>query len=151
MGKRRKARELVLQGLYALEVSDNPIKTVIEEIEEQDPDPTVQEFACDLLRKTVHNHTELDEVVSKSVKNWNFDRIAIIDRLILRQSLCELMHFEEIPPKVTINEAIDLAKKFSTAESGRFVNGILDAVLKQLKTEDKISKSGRGLMDGAVK
>lgn len=151
MGKRRRARELALQGLYALEVAGNPIHEVTEEIEQQDPDPTVQEFACDLLRKTVHHHKALDEVVSQAVKNWKFERIAVLDRLILRQALCELLHFEEIPPKVTINEAIDLAKKFSTAESGRFVNGILDALLKKLKAEGKISKTGRGLMDGAVK
>lgn len=151
MGKRRKARELVLQGLYALEIADNPVNTVIEEIEKQDPDLTVQEFACDLLRKTVRHYHELDDCISKAVKNWKFERIAILDRLILRQSLCELLYFEEIPPKVTINEAIDLAKQYSTAESGRFVNGILDALLKKLNTEGRISKSGRGLMDGAVK
>ena len=151
MGKRRRARELVLQGLYALEVAGNPIKTVVGEIEQQDPDETVKEFACDLLRKTAAHSQELDEFISKAVKNWKFDRIAVLDRLILRQSLCELLHFEEIPPKVTINEAIDLAKKFSTAESGRFVNGILDALLKKLKNEGKISKTGRGLVDGVVK
>jgi N utilization substance protein B len=151
MGKRRRARELVLQGLYALEVAENPIEKVIEEIEQEDADPTVQDFACALLRKTAHHHQELDEVISKAVQNWKFERIAVLDRLILRQSLCELMYFEEIPPKVTINEAIDLAKKFSTAESGRFVNGILDALLKKLKTEDRISKTGRGLVDSAVK
>ena len=151
MGKRRRARELVLQGLYALEVAGNPVKTVVDEIEQKNQDETVKEFACDLLRKTATNGQELDDFISKAVKNWKFERIAMLDRLILRQSLCELLHFEEIPPKVTINEAIDLAKKFSTAESGRFVNGILDALLKKLKTENKISKSGRGLMDGAVK
>lgn len=151
MGKRRRARELALQGLYALEVAGNPVADVTEAIGRQDPDDTVRDFACDLLRKTVRHHQALDEVVSQAVKNWKFERIAVLDRLILRQALCELLYFEEIPPKVTINEAIDLAKKFSTAESGRFVNGILDALLKKLKTEGKISKTGRGLMDGAVK
>ncbi|HET56271.1 MAG TPA: N utilization substance protein B, partial [Ignavibacteria bacterium] len=76
-----------------------------------------------------------------------FERIALLDRLILRLALCELLFFEEIPPKVTINEAIDLAKKFSTEDSGRFVNGILDAVLRKLKQENRLAKHGRGLLE----
>ena len=71
----------------------------------------------------------------------------MIDKLILRQALCELLYFKEIPPKVTINEAIDLAKKYSTTESGRFVNGILDAIYKTLKIHNQILKQGRGLIE----
>ena len=85
--------------------------------------------------------------MSQVVTNWQFDRIALMDRLILRMALCELINYEEIPPKVTINEAIDLAKKYSTYESGRFVNGVLDALYRKLKKDKKITKSGRGLID----
>lgn len=148
MGKRRKARELVLQSLYALEISGNRIETVIENISDfSKDDEDIFEFACDLLRKTVHNQKALDNCVVDTVKNWKYDRIALLDRLILRQAICEMLFFEEIPPKVTINEAIDLAKKFSTEESGRFVNGILDALLRQFKKDNRLDKHGRGLLE----
>jgi len=85
--------------------------------------------------------------VTSVVENWEFGRIALIDRLILRLALCELLHFDEIPPKVTINEAIDLAKKYSTSQSGRFVNGILDSLYQKYKSENRIKKRGRGLIE----
>lgn len=148
MGKRRKARELVLQNLYAYEISGNPIESVIENMTSFESDaPDIYEFACSLLRKTIHNQETLDNFVIETVKNWKFERIALLDRLILRQALCEMLYFDEIPPKVTINEAIDLAKKFSTDDSGRFVNGILDAVLRKLKQENRLDKHGRGLLE----
>jgi N utilization substance protein B len=85
--------------------------------------------------------------VAKAAENWKYERIALVDRLVLRIALCELLYFDDIPPKVTINEAIDLAKKFSTAESGRFVNGMLDALFKKYSDEKRIRKKGRGLLD----
>ncbi|HDQ43974.1 MAG TPA: transcription antitermination factor NusB, partial [bacterium] len=110
MGKRRKARELVLQNLYAFEISGNPIEAVIEALSPfACEDEELFDFAAALLRKTIHNSEILDRHVVETVKNWKFERIALLDRLILRLALCELLFFEEIPPKVTINEAIDLA------------------------------------------
>ena len=85
--------------------------------------------------------------VSKMVKNWDFKRVALVDRLVIRMAFCELLYFDEIPPKVTINEAIELAKTFSTEQSGRFVNGILDSLYKKFKTDKKIVKTGRGLIE----
>ena len=147
MRKRRKAREITLQNLFAIEISQNPIERVIENIQEMEGfNQEILDFACTLLRKVINHRESLDNDVSLMIQNWEYERVALIDRLILRQSLCEFLHFSEIPPKVTINEAIDLAKKFSTAESGRFVNGVLDGLFKKLVDEDRIEKKGRGLV-----
>ena len=89
-------------------------------------------FTQELSRKTFSNLREIDEIIRKITENWEFKRIAIIDRNILRFSICELLYFKEIPIKVTIDEAIEIAKKYSTEESGRFVNGILDQVAKDI-------------------
>lgn len=147
MKKRRRARELALQGLYALEVSGNVLATVLEEVADRGQnDPDLVVFAGDLIRQSFSHREMLDGSVASIVENWEFKRVALLDRLILRMALCELLYFDEIPPKVTINEAIELAKAFSTEQSGRFVNGILDALYHGLKHDDKIVKRGRGLI-----
>jgi N utilization substance protein B len=148
MRKRRKARELALQRLYAHEISGNSLGKILDELAEDfKGDPDIEAFASALLRRCIENKELLDKDVESLIKNWDFSRIALVDRLILRLANCELLYFDEIPPKVTINEAIELAKLFSTAKSGRFVNGILDSLLKKLKQENRLAKSGRGLMN----
>lgn len=144
MRKRRKSREIVLQGLYSKEISGNSYNEIIDSWQMDDDE--VLGFARNLLKMVLDHQEEIDEAVIASVKNWKFDRIALIDRLILRLAVCEFLWFEDIPPKVTINEAIDLAKKFSTEESGRFVNGILDSLYHKFQKESKILKQGRGLV-----
>jgi N utilization substance protein B len=148
MGKRRRARELALQALYAREVSGNQPDVVLADLtREETADEETMEFTNRLIRETAERSDVLDQEVIPLIKNWEFSRIALIDRLVLRLAVCEILHFQEIPPKVTINEAIDLAKKFSTEESGRFVNGILDALYKKLKLEGRVEKIGRGLVE----
>ena len=148
MGKRRRARELALQALYAREVSGNQPDVVLADLtREETADEETMEFTNRLIRETAERSDVLDQEVVPLIKNWEFSRIALIDRLVLRLAVCEILHFHEIPPKVTINEAIDLAKKFSTEESGRFVNGILDAFYKKLKSEGRVEKIGRGLVE----
>lgn len=148
MGKRRKARELTLQALYALEVSENPVDTILSDLAKNETlDDDTRSFAAQLIRETTQHAQALDRELIPVIQNWEFERIALIDKLVLRLALCEILHFTDIPPKVTINEAIDLAKKFSTEESGRFVNGILDALYKKLKTENRLAKQGRGLVE----
>ena len=110
-------------------------------------DTEIAAFAVMLLKRSVENMDEIDAEVSKMVKNWDFKRVALVDRLVIRMAFCELLYFDEIPPKVTINEAIELAKTFSTEQSGRFVNGILDSLYKKFKTDKKIVKTGRGLIE----
>jgi transcription antitermination factor NusB len=129
MGKRRKARELVLQALYALELSGEDIGTVLEQLPELDAvSADVRQFANALATKTVSHLDQIDEIISQNVQRWELSRIAVVDKNILRFAICELLYFPDIPQKVSINEAIELAKIFSTKESGRFVNGILDSV-----------------------
>ena len=147
MRKRRKARELALQGLYAWEVSGNPLETVLKDLSAKEENEEIVSFASTLLKKTTAHQKTLDRDVTRVVENWDFKRIALVDRLVLRLALCELLYFDEIPPKVTINEAIDLAKKYSTKDSGRFVNGILDSLYKKFKKENRIVKNERGLVE----
>ncbi len=148
MKKRRRARELVLQGLYSSEIAGNSCSEIEKEISERcQSDEEIMAFASDLLGKAIEHRESLDQEVASVVENWEFKRIALIDRLILRMALCELLYFDEIPPKVTINEAIDLAKAYSTSQSGRFVNGILDSLFQKCKGKNRIVKKGRGLID----
>jgi len=134
--------------LYAWEVSGNALELVLEELtKNQDEEKGIIIFSADLLKKTAEHKETLDRDVASVVENWEFARIALIDRLILRMALCELLYFDEIPPKVTINEAIELAKEYSTSQSGRFVNGILDSLYQKFKSERKIVKRGRGLVE----
>ncbi len=129
MKSRRKAREWVLKALYAYEMSSNPLEQVIQQMTPKNSHEYNLDFALELLRLTVEKAGWIDEIIKRHVKKWELARIAALDRIILRQSICEILHFPDIPPKVTINEAIEIARKYSTAKSDKFVNGVLDAVL----------------------
>ena len=106
-----------------------------------------QFFMEELFKKTIEQDQEFEQIIADPLKNWDIDRLASTDNLILKMALAEMMTFSGIPTKVTINEAIELAKEYSTPKSGKFVNGILDTISKNLVAEGKIRKSGRGLMD----
>jgi N utilization substance protein B len=134
MGQRRKAREAVLECLYEHEIRGD---VTPEEIfpfsrERHELDNDGAQFALALLNKTLENIQELDTVISKHIDNWDFQRLAMIDKNILRLGLAELHYFPDIPKKVTIDEAIELAKTYGSADSGRFVNGVLDALSKDV-------------------
>lgn len=103
-------------------------------------------FGQKLLRHTVNESDENEKLISAKTKNWDTDRIASIDILLMKMALSELVHFEEIPVKVTLNEYIDLSKEYSTPKSGQFINGILDKLVAQLRDEKRIVKVGRGLL-----
>lgn len=158
MGKRREARERAVQFLFQHDL--NPPKDVEAALNEfwesqraaaiaeekgtatwgqpiELPPPTTDEaairlFADPLIRGTLEHRDEMDEVIRKHAKNWDLHRIAAVDRNILRLAIFEMLHREDIPPIVSINEAVDIAKKFSTQDSGKFVNGILDNVKGEL-------------------
>ena len=106
-----------------------------------------KEFAKKLLRKTILNHKEFEEVIRKKAKNWDLERIATMDQILLMMALCELMYFAEIPVKVSLNEYIEVAKYYSTNKSKGFINGILDKVIHEYKKSGKIKKVGRGLLE----
>lgn len=108
---------------------------------------TTEEFGEDLMYRLVHKDDELLQIIEPKLKNWEADRVAIIDMIILKMALCELLYFPTIPTKVTINEYIDLSKMYSTPKSKSFINGVLDRLLKELKKQGKINKEGRGLID----
>lgn len=105
-----------------------------------------EQFTKDLFRKSIINHDEIRELINIHSKNWDIDRIAFVDILIMQLALTEFLYFPSIPTKVTLNEYIELSKYYSTEKSRNFINGILDKTLKGLKNDGKIQKTGRGLV-----
>jgi len=105
-----------------------------------------KDFVLDLLKLTIKYTKEYQDLISEKTKNWEADRIALIDNLLMRMAITELIHFPTIPVKVTINEYIELSKSFSTLKSSTFINGILDKILSDLTSQRRIKKEGRGLI-----
>lgn len=149
MAQRREARETVLQALYANEVANGKWKHITNSVIKPrlSDDKEIFKFAERLFLKVVNNQETVDEVIQKHIKNWSLDRLTKIDRQLLRMAITEFLFFEQIPTKVTINEAIEIAKTYSTKKSGNFINGILDSALEQLKKDGRIEKKGRGLIE----
>lgn len=108
---------------------------------------TTIDFGEKLLRQVAETDKELLNIIEPSLKNWDAERVAIIDMILLKMALCELLHFPTIPSKVTLNEFVDISKMYSTDKSKDFINGILDRLMKKLHKEGKINKEGRGLID----
>lgn len=154
MSSRREARERAMQAIYAFTVGGDDADHVVETIinEQFGTDKEAKSFATRLFLRTLDITDEADEIVMRYTENWELSRIAVIDRILLRLAICEMLYFDDIPPKVSINEAIEVAKRFSTNKSGQFINGILDAILKGFQKEGRLKKSGRGLvgMDSIV-
>lgn len=105
-----------------------------------------KQFAIDLFRKTILNSSAINDEIEQKTKNWDADRIANLDYVLLQMGISELQHFPSIPVKVTINEYLEIAKEYSTPKSSIFINGILDKLVKEYKTDGKLNKVGRGLM-----
>jgi transcription antitermination factor NusB len=139
--KRTKARELAMQALYQLDVQGGEILEPLEKFFiEEDTDISVRKLASDWTKGTWRNLKQCDELITASTIKWEFTRLSPVDRSILRLSVYQLKFCTEIPPKVIINEAIELAKKFSTDKSPAFVNGVLDAVLKKITPEKSVER-----------
>lgn len=129
MGMRRQSRELALQFLYQLDISRTDVDDVINLFWEHfDCVEKVKEFSNIIIQGVSSNKDEIDKLIVLYTKNWDIDRMASIDRNILRIATYELKYLEDIPVNVSINEAVELAKKYSTAESSKFVNGLLDKI-----------------------
>ena len=148
--RRRIIREKVLQLLYAFEMNNENKEAMIKEILSDVEENTDKEFANNLINQVFLHENELDELIKSKVDNWDLSRIALIDRILLRMGICEILYFSDIPPKVSINESIEIAKVYSTSSSGKFINGILDAILDDLKKDDKLKKKGRGLLEESL-
>ncbi len=149
ISNRRALREFVMKALYASEIAKDPpqhiIDTIFENLKKNQAD---YDFAVTLFLKTLQHQIEFDKLIKTRTEHWDFYRIALLDKIILRIAVCELLNFNDIPPKVTINEAIEIAKLYSTDNSGTFINGVLDSILAELKKNGKLEKTGRGAMDG---
>jgi N utilization substance protein B len=148
---RRQIREKVLQVLYAFELSKDPIDKIKGDLLIDIKDKENLLFAEDLIKHVIDEKKRYDELIKSTVDNWDMERIALIDSILIKMCLSEFYYFEEIPPKVSINEAIDLAKDYSTKNSGKFVNGILDSLLIRLQKNDEIKKTGKGLISESTK
>jgi N utilization substance protein B len=139
MGRRRKARELALQVLYELDLrGDDAVEATLADFWQRQPpadaagDEEVREFASRLVRGTKGHQAKIDEVINRFAERWDLERMAVVDRNILRAGVFELLWAVDVPPKVAINEALEIARKFSTEESTRFINGVLDRVRREL-------------------
>ena len=134
MGKRRTARELALKFLYQTEFNSNsPDSELNSFCDRANVSEEVQNFTQALIKNILFHKKEVDELLQKISANWAPDRMAVIDKNILRLGICELLFDPTTPPKVVINEAVEIAKKFGTEESPDFINGILDKVFKDSK------------------
>jgi len=132
MGARRKARELALQMLYQHDLSGNPPDTIIMTFEDlQKSKPNTREFATRVFKGTVDNLPKIDAMIVQQADNWRIERMAVVDRNIIRMSIYEFLHENDTPKLVIIDEAIEIAKRFGTQKSSQFINGILDGILKR--------------------
>ncbi|MDD5155498.1 MAG: transcription antitermination factor NusB [Candidatus Omnitrophica bacterium] len=134
MRKRTYARELALQMLYQVDITHEPPEAVLNNFWQSQENPIqeqVRDFSAEIVKGVTQNLAMIDAKISEYATNWQLKRMAVVDRNILRLSCYELIFRQDIPPKVSINEAVDLAKKYSGQEAGKFVNGVLD----RIKTE----------------
>jgi N utilization substance protein B len=166
MGRRREARERAVQFLFQYDL--NPPENLDQALEQfwesqreaaladehapahwgepvALPPPTAEEieerqFAEPLIRGVIEHRDEIDALIKKYLQNWDFNRLAVVDRNVMRLAVYEMLHREDIPPVVSINEAVDIAKKYSTADSGKFVNGVLDRIRAELMRPARIVK-----------
>jgi N utilization substance protein B len=136
---RRRSRQAALQILYQWEVGRNDIERAVEMYfgsqwpDAQPPPPDVEAFAADLARDTVDGLPAIDPLIAETADRWRPERMAVLDRLILRMAVCELRRDKATPAAVVINEALELARMFSTEESVKFINGMLDGILKKME------------------
>jgi transcription antitermination factor NusB len=132
--KRSEEREFALKMLYASEFNDDSYRLQVERLDEESQEKATAYVAL-LISHYKEHKLEFDQQIKEILENWELDRVAIIDKVILRMAIAEIIFFDDIPPQVSINEAIELAKKYSTARSGKFINGILDAVYRKQKNK----------------
>lgn len=139
MGHRRKAREIALQVLYQIDVTGIDADEAIQLFQDNFgmAEETI-EFSTQLIHCTLDHLKDIDELIKSCSQHWSLERMSKVDRNILRTAVAEFLYFDDIPPKVTLNEAIDIGKNYGSDNSGSFINGILDAMYSKLwgKNED---------------
>lgn len=143
MSHRRKAREVALKVLYALDVINRDVEGAIDLFWANfDAPDDARAFSSLLIEGTWQKRESLDELISQHSENWSLSRMARVDRNILRMAVYELLFCDDIPPKVTLNEAIDLGKIYGSENSGSFINGILDALYADMRSADPGDEEG---------
>ena len=146
MRLRSKARAVALSLLYQIEILKVDFHQALQDYSENYPQKQeVTDFFSLLVEGVITNMSSIDALIKKHVKNWEIKRMAVVDRNILRMGCFELLFSEDIPPKVAINEAIELAKRFGDVDSPRFVNGILDKIYKMERSKEKNTNQGQGV------
>ncbi len=134
MGNRRKSREAALQILYKIDLSKMEPRDAMKVFwQHYPPEDDVEEFSNQIVEGVIRNRSEIDRLIELHSTHWKLSRMAYVDRNILRMAVYELLYCHDIPHSVTLNEAIEVAKKFGTEESGAFINGVLDNIAKELK------------------
>ncbi len=139
---RRSARETVLQALYAVEVGqEHEAKALKDILGREKRDEEINEFIVELFEISLKNRDWCENEIKSRLNNWEFERVAVLDRLLLILAISEIFFIDNIPPKVSIAEAIEIAKQFSTEESSAFVNGVLDNIYKSLPKVNEVVSS----------
>ena len=137
MGNRRKSRELAMQALFYIDMSQNDPNDLLDRFcENFTPSANVLPFFLKLVRGVLEAKSDIDRILERFSDNWKLSRMSCVDRNMMRIAVYEMLFCSDIPPKVSINEAIDVGKKFGTEESGAFINGILDSVRMALENEE---------------
>ena len=135
---RRMAREGVLEALFSHQFSDVERKVTVNRVLKNIPERKANlEFITALFNNVLDNSKWADELIEEHLQNWEFDRVAKVDKVLLKMGICEIYFLEDIPPKVTISEMVEISKVYSTDESPNFINGILDAVYKDFQKKGK--------------
>ena len=128
---RRKAREATMQALYALEINNGFPQDVLELCDDSFNNSDNDIYTRELFNCVVEKQSWADDLISQCLENWEYGRVAILDKILLRMGVSEIYHIEDVPPKVPISEMVEIAKVYSTEESSSFVNGILDTIYKK--------------------
>ena len=127
---RRKAREVTMQALYALEINNEFPQDVLELCDDSFNNSENDIYTRELFNCVVEKQSWADDLISQCLENWEYGRVAILDKILLRMGVSEIYHIDDVPPKVSISEMVEIAKVYSTEESSSFVNGILDTIYK---------------------
>jgi N utilization substance protein B len=142
MGYRRKSRELAMQALFYMDMSQNVSMETLElYCQYYPPQKKALPFFMELVKGVINTRSKIDAFIERYSNNWKIGRMSCVDRNVMRVAVYELLYCQEIPPKVSINEAIDVGKKFGTDESGAFINGILDSVRRAMEKEESDIKA----------
>ncbi len=132
MTNRRQARECALEVLYRLDlVGDEPEHTIAEILLRKNPPDEAETYLRRLVDSALGNQQEVDAALRRHLTRWRLERLTVLDRAILRLAASEILYFDDVPPKVTINEAVEIAKKYGDDDAGKFVNGVLDSVFQE--------------------